>query len=150
MKNSTPELTQIYCKIFNIVLYTGIIPENWTIGIIKPVYKNKGDTMEPDNFRGITLISCLGKLFTSTINFRLTFFANEILLISKNQAGFRKGHSTIDNLFELHSLISLYQSFGNKLYCTFVDFRKAFDTVWRSGLWKKNYRIVALKRTFLQ
>ena len=137
MKNSTPELTQIYCKIFNIVLYTGIIPENWTIGIIKPVYKNKGDTMEPENFRGITLMSCLGKLFTSTINFRLTFFANEILLISKNQAGFRKGHSTIDNLFELHSLISLYQSFGNKLYCTFVDFHKAFDTVWRSGLWKK-------------
>ena len=136
MKNSTPELTRIYCKIFNIVLYTGIIPENWTIGIIKPVYKNKGDTMEPDNFRGITLISCLGKLFTSTINFRLTFFANEILLISKNQAGFRKGHSTIDNLFELHCLISLYQSFGKIIYRTFVDIRKAFDTVWRSGLWK--------------
>ena len=63
LKNSTAELTQIYCKIFNIVLYTGIIPENWTIGIIQPVNKNKGDTMEPDNFRGITLISCLGKTF---------------------------------------------------------------------------------------
>ena len=76
LRKSTPELTQIYCKIFNIVLYTGIIPQNWTIGIIKPVYKNKWDTMEPDNFRGITLISCLGKFFTSIINSRLTFFVN--------------------------------------------------------------------------
>ena len=58
-------------------------------------------------------------------------------LISYNQAGFRKGHTTIDNIFVLHGLISLYQSFGKKLFCTFVDFRKAFDTVWRMGLWKK-------------
>jgi hypothetical protein len=93
--------------------------------------------MDPDNIRASTLISCLGKLFTSIINSRLTFFANEISLISKNQAGFGKGYATTDNLFVLHSLISLYQSFGNKLYCTIVDFRKAFDTVWRSGLWKK-------------
>ena len=71
--------------------------------------------MDPDNFRGITLISCLRKLFTSIIISRLTFFANEISLISKNQAGFRKGHSTIDNLFVLHSLISLYQSFEKKI-----------------------------------
>ena len=137
LKNSTPGLIQVYCKIFNIVLVTGIIPENWTIGIIKPVYKNKGNNMDPDNFRAITLISCLWKLFTSIINSRLTFFANEISLLSHNQAGFRKGHSTVDNLFVLHTLISLYQSFGKKLFTTFVDFRKAFDTVWRTGLWKK-------------
>ena len=136
LKNSTPELTQIYCKIFNIVLYTGTLPENWTIGMIKPGYKSKGDKMDHDNFRAITLISCLGKLFTSMINSRLTFFANEISLISKNQAGFRKGYSTTDKLFALHSLISLYQSIGKKLYCTFVDFRRAFNIVWRSGPWK--------------
>jgi hypothetical protein len=93
--------------------------------------------MDPDNIRAITLISCLGKLFTSIINSRMTFRANEISLISKNQDGFRKGHSTADNLFVLHSLISLYPSFGKKIYCTFFDFRNAFDTVWRSGLWKK-------------
>jgi hypothetical protein len=65
------------------------------------------------------------------------FFANEFFLISTNQAGFRKGHSTTDNLFVLYSLISLYQSLGTKLCCTFVDFRKTFDTVWRSALAKK-------------
>ena len=78
------------------------------------MYKIKWDKMDPDNFRAITLISCLGKLFTSIINSRMTFCANEISLISKNQDGFRKGHSTTDNLFVLHSLISLYPSFGKK------------------------------------
>ena len=71
------------------------------------------------------------------INSRLNIFANELSIISENQAGFRKGYSTIDNVFVLHALIELYFSFGKKLYCTFVDFRKAFDTIWRTGLWQK-------------
>jgi hypothetical protein len=56
------------------------------------------------------------------------------LLLYCTQEGFRKGHSTIDNIFVLNGLISLYQFFGKKIFCTVVDFRKAFDTVWRIGL----------------
>ena len=90
LKNSPLYLIRILHRLFNLVLDTGIIPENWTIGIIKPVYKNKGNNLDPDNLRAITLISCLGKLFTSILNERLSFFDNEISLISFNQAGFRK------------------------------------------------------------
>jgi hypothetical protein len=82
-------------------------------------------------------ISCVGKLFTSILYSRLNFFANDLNIISENQTGFRKGYSTVDNIFVLHALIDLYFSFGKKLYCTFVDFNKAFDTVWRTGLWSK-------------
>jgi hypothetical protein len=53
------------------------------------------------------------------------------------QVGFRKGFSTVDNIFVLYSLITIYFSQGKKLYCTFVDFKCAVDTVWRSGLWQK-------------
>ena len=116
---------------------TGILPDSWTLGIIKPIYKNKGNQQDPDNYRSITLISCIGKLFTAIINNRLKICAIEINLINRNQAGFRKGHSMSDNIYCLHVLISLYLSFGKKLYCTFVDFRKAFDSVWRTGLWRK-------------
>ena len=94
--NSPPFLVSIYTKLFNVVLDTGIIPETWTTGIIIPVYKNKGCPTDPDNFRAITLISCLSKLFTSIVNTRLNFFANEVTFIHENQAGFRKGYSTID------------------------------------------------------
>ncbi len=136
-KYSTPALISIYCKLFNVVFNTGVVPESWSNGIICPIYKNKGDASDPDNYRAITLISCLGKLFTSIINSRLNFLSNEFDIITRCQSGFRKGYSTTDNIFTMHALISLYFSFGKKLYCTFIDFRKAFDTVCRVRLWKK-------------
>ena len=76
------------------MLNTGIIPENWTCGFIKPFFKNKGCPTDPDNFRAITLISYLGKLFTSILNTRFNIFSNELGIISENQTGFRKRYST--------------------------------------------------------
>ena len=85
----------------------------------------------------ITFIRHQPSYFISIVNTRLIFFANEVTLIHENQAGFRKGYSTIDNIFVLHVLIELYFSFGKKLFCTFIDFRKAFNTVSRPDLWKQ-------------
>ena len=127
----------IYCKLFNVILDTGIIPQSWSIGIIKPIYKNKGDPKSAENYRPITLLSCFGKLFTSIINNRLNNYAEQHDTINWCQAGFRKTSSTSDNLFILKSLIDIMQSQHKKLYCCFVDFKQAFDTVWRVGLWQK-------------
>jgi hypothetical protein len=71
---------------------TKSIVENWTCGVIKLIFKNKGCPTDPDNFRAITLISCLGKLFTSILNTRLNIFSNELGIISENQTGFSKGY----------------------------------------------------------
>ena len=64
----------VYHKLFNIVLTTGIVPDGWTVGVINPIYKNKGDVTDPANYRPITLLSCFGKLFTSILNERLLKF----------------------------------------------------------------------------
>ena len=106
-------------------------------GKIRPIYKNKGDKSDPENYRPITILSCLGKLFTAVLNNRLTKFLDTYELLNENQAGFRKSYSTVDHIFALNSLIELFKSTKKKLYGTFIDFSKAFDSVWRMGLWKK-------------
>lgn len=140
LKSSLPSVVSIYCKLFNLVLDTGIIPENWTCGIIKPVYKNKGDPSNPDNYRAITLLSCLGKLFTSILNTRLNFFANEFKIISENQTGFRKGYSTTDNIFVLHALIEIYFSFNKK---------NSFVPLWISAKLSTRYGDLVYGRNYI-
>ena len=76
-----------------------MIPESWLLGNILPIYKNKGDAQNPENYRPITLLSCLGKLFTRIMNNRLIKYADEYDVINDCQAGFRKGFSTAHNLF---------------------------------------------------
>lgn len=122
---------------FHIVFDSGKIPEAWLVGNIIPFYKNKGDTKNPENYRPITILSCMGKLFTSVLNSRLSTFLENYLLLNENQSGFRKGYSTIDSIFVLHILFELLKMRKKKLFCAFIDFAKAFDTVWRSGLWQK-------------
>ena len=78
----------------------------------------------------------MGKLFTSVLNSIKTYIdQNDILNI--NQAGFRQKHLTTDNIFILHILAEHMKNIKGKLFCTIVDFRKAFDSVWRQGLWYK-------------
>lgn len=137
IKSTAHILLPVYTKLFNLILDSCVIPESWTIGIIQPIFKNKGNPKLPENYRPITLLSCFGKLFTSIINNRLQKFAEKYNIIDASQAGFRKKHSTTDNLFILKSLIDIVQSQKKKLYCCFIDFQQAFDSVWRVGLWQK-------------
>ena len=138
IKATFNEMKLIYVDLFNRILNTGQIPEAWTIGMIMPLYKNKGERGDFDSYRGITILSCLGKLFTSILNFRLTKYANETNLINENQTGFRKNYSTLDHIFLLNNIIDIFINKCNKkLFCAFVDYQKAFDTVWRSALWQK-------------
>ena len=122
---------------FYVVLLSGHIPNEWATGVIKPIYKNKGDINDPDNYRGITLLSCLGKLFTSVINERLTVFIDSNKIMSEAQAGFMKGYSTTDQIFTLKCIVELFLCQGRRLFCTFVDYSKAFDSINRAILWKK-------------
>ena len=137
IKSTINILLPIYTHLFNLILDTGFVPESWALGDILPIYKNKGSIKLSENYRPITLLSCLGKLFTSILNNRLNKFVEHYEIISHSQAGFRKGLSTTDNLFILQSLFDISKACKNKLFCAFVDFKQAFDNVWRGGLWYK-------------
>lgn len=137
IKSTSGLFLPIYEKIFNLIFETGFLPDIWLIGSIKPIYKNKGNPLDPKNFRPITILSCLGKLFTAILNERLRVFSEEVFLLEENQFGFRKSYSTTDSIFTLFSFFEILKSKKKKLFCAFVDFEKAFDTVWRVALWYK-------------
>ena len=133
-------LVPILCSLFNKVFEYGFFPEEWSEGYIVPLHK-KGNLNDVENYRGITLLSALGKLFTRVVNNRLSEWSENYFVLIEAQAGFRANMSTVDDIFVLHGLISHILNHGEKIYCAFIDFTKAFDYVVRENLL---YKLVKL------
>ena len=87
IKCSIIAMMNVLHKIFNHVLRLEIFPKSWAEGYINPLFK-KGDPALPSNYRGITISSCLGKLFTRIMNERFMKFLELKGLIPVNQIGF--------------------------------------------------------------
>lgn len=95
---------------------------------------------EVSNYRGISFMDCIAKLFTGLLLSRLNSWINENMVLNECQAGFRRGYSTTDNIFNLLSIIKLQTRIKRKkLYCLFIDFKAAFDSPSRSSLFYKLY-----------
>ena len=91
-----------------------------------------------NNYRGITLLSMLGKILVSILNNRISETVDKFETVKENHAGFRKGYRTTDHLFTLTTLIDLYAVKNKRpLFLCFIDFRKAFDKVDPKLLWEK-------------
>ena len=84
-KNAPQALISTVTKLFNLVLDSGIVPSTWAIGLIQPHYKNKGSINDPDNYRGITILSCFGKLFTGLLNSRIIKYLDKHKKLVKNR-----------------------------------------------------------------
>ena len=137
LKNSPETVVEAITNLFNLVLRTGVVPSNWCVGVIIPLFKNKGSVKNVENYRGITLLSVIGKLFTLALNERLSKFLDNTAARGEEQIGFRPGYSTLYHIFVLHTLIGLYLHNKKRLYCCFIDYSKAFDLIDRVTLWRK-------------
>ncbi len=129
------EATWKLCKqVFSLEVY----PETWARGLIFPIFKggSEEDKYNPLKYRGITLLSVLGKLYTAILNERVNKWIEMRGILVKEQAGFRKNRSTVDQLFILTELI---KNRRGETYVCFIDIQKAYDRVWRDGLWEKLY-----------
>ena len=97
----------------------------------------KGDKHDPANYRGLSITSNLGKLFNKIIHNRLYNFVFANNLLSINQIGFKQNCRSSDHIFTLKSIVDHYKRKRKKVFAAFIDLRKAFDTVWRIGLFYK-------------
>ena len=133
IKSSIHITMPIILKLFNHILNTEIYPQNWSKGFIIALFKN-GDQNDPTNYRGITISNCIGKLFTKLLNTRLLNFLISNKIITKNQIGFMPGHRTADHILVLKTIIDTFKNKRKQLFLCFIDLRKAFDSVFHSGL----------------
>lgn len=86
-----------------------VIPEDWKEAIVLPIHK-KGDKLDCRNYRGISLINCVYKIFSKLLLIRLESYSNSF--IEEHQAGFLKGRSTTDQIYIVKQLIAKYWEFN--------------------------------------
>ena len=112
----------------------GAVPQDMRDSKIITLYKNKGKRNDCNNYRGISLLSIVGKVFARVILIRLQKLAERIY--PESQCGFRAERSTIDMVFSLRQLQEKSREQHMPLYIAFIDLTKAFDLVSRDGLFK--------------
>ncbi|WP_419626769.1 RNA-directed DNA polymerase, partial [Thiolapillus sp.] len=121
-------LTTICSKIWQ----TGEWPTPWTQSLVITLPK-KGNLQQCQNYRSISLISHPSKVLLKIILNRLKPQAEKT--IAEEQAGFRAGSCTTEQIFNLRILCGKYLQRQQDLYHVFIDFKKAFDRVWHAALW---------------
>ena len=127
-------MSTLLLKLFNWLRDLEVTPTDWGHAVIINLFKD-GDPADLGNYRGIALISCLGKLYLAIWAARLSTHMEPRL--SEEQGGFRRSRSTVDSIAALHDATLRRRKAKLSSYLLFVDFRKAFDTVWRDGLWTR-------------
>ena len=103
---------------------------------ITPIFKS-GDIDVPVKYRGIAVGTVLSTLFAKLINSRVTQWAESDGIRAEGQAGLREGYRCSDHLLILRTHIEQQRELKFPLYTSFVDFRKAYDSVPRDFLWQK-------------
>ena len=112
----------------------GKVPQDMRNAKIVTLYKNKGDRSDCNNYRGISLLSIVGKVFARIVLSRLQVLAERVY--PESQCGFRSERSTIDMIFSVRQLQEKCREQQMPLYIAFIDLTKAFDYVSRKGLFK--------------
>lgn len=124
-------------KLMNLVMQTGETPESWENTNTIMIYK-KGNKLDPNNYRGIALANTVAMVFTAILAKRISKWCESYDILPEGQTGFRENRSCEDNVFVMHTnIVEALARPKGKIYILFVDFRKAFDSIWHSILWRK-------------
>ena len=150
LKAINDRLPVLLKPLFNALLNQGHFPSIWSKALIHPLYKNAGRRNDPGNYRGIALLSHVGKLFARIIYNRLSSWAEANSLISDVQGGFRSGRETLENLLVLDTLINdTINCKKGRLYVCLVDKAKAFDFTQRPAVLKRLADMGVSRKLFL-
>ena len=127
-------MTQSLEDLFKVLWTTSTVPGDFTTGVVVPIHK-KGSKTDPSNYRGITLMNVVCKLYSKVILNRLAPLVEA--KVCDEQGGFRSGRACEDQVFAIWETLHHARLSGSPVYLAFIDFQKAFDSVDRARLWAK-------------
>ena len=114
-------------RLLNVCMQEGMIPKEWRMGLIVPIWKRKGDVHDPGKYRGITLLSQVLKLLERVLDARIRRRVE--CDFGEEQQGFMKGRGTADVMYVLRQMVEKRLEVQGSMALGFVDMEKAFDTV---------------------
>ena len=127
-------------ELYNTVWKRGKVPQKWKHAVILPILKMGKDPQKAISYRPISLTSTVSKLMERLVTDRLMWYLEKHNMLNSSQSGFRKGHNTTDHIIRLQDEINKHINNKSHVLAVFIDFEKAFDMVWRTGL------LIKLKR----
>ena len=137
LKNCEPELSYILAKLINKCLKESCFKDCWKISSVVPVFKNVGERSTAKNYRPVSLLSVVSKVFEKLVNNRIVDHLEKCGLFSDFQYGFRSSRSTADLLTVVSDRIArAFNRFG-ATRAVALDISEAFDRVWHAGLLHK-------------
>lgn len=122
-------------KLFVFCFENSKVPVEWMKAIINPIPKGSDkNPYLPLSYRGISLLSCIGKIYTGILNSRITKYLEDLDIFVDEQNGFRANRSCEDHVFVLTSIIQSRLCDKKDTFTAFIDFSKAFDSIDRDLL----------------
>ena len=137
LKNGEPELSYILAELFNNCLKESCFPDCWKVSSVVPVFKNVGERSTAKNYRPVSLLSVVSKVFEKLVNNRIVDHLEKCGLFSDFQYGFRSSRSTADLLTVVSDRIARAFNRSGATRAVAFDISKAFDRVCHAGLLHK-------------
>ena len=132
------DLVEVLLILYNAIVDLEVIPICFRTGIQIPLFKGKDlDVLDPNNYRGITLLSTFNKVFEILVWNRLKYWWTNEHVISDLQGACKTGLSCIHTAFILQETVATSMEEHGLCFVAFFDVAKAFDTVWIDGLFKQ-------------
>ena len=127
-------------RLITLIWREGKVPQQWKNAVITVLHKKK-DKTECGNYRGISLVSHVGKVLLKVVGRRLSAYRGAKGLLPEEQCGFGPNRLTTDIMFVVRRLQEIGRKAGMSLFRCFIDLQKAYDTVDRTLLWQVLTRI---------
>lgn len=121
-------------NIFNNCLLLGYFPKSWKIARVVPIAKPNKDKSDAKNYRPISLLNTIGKVFEKLIKIRIDNFVIDNQIIINEQFGFRAQHSTVHQVHRIIDFVSDNRKEQKSTGMVLLDLKSAFDSVWIKGI----------------